>query len=89
MIDIIDSRDTQFTVDTYQIFTLEHEHEHENNYIHESNSKLTKEQGLPEFDDVRLHWWLYRLWVWYGRISARLIACKYRVHKELDSGNSK
>lgn len=53
MIDTIDSRDTQFTVDTYQIFTLEHEHEHEINCIHESNSKLTKEQGLPEFDDVK------------------------------------
>ena len=53
MIDIIDSRDTQFTVDTYQVFTLEHEHESEIAYIYESNSKLTKEQGLPEFDDVK------------------------------------
>jgi hypothetical protein len=51
MIDTIDSRDTEFTIDTYNTFTLDNEYEMEIDYLHEENERFTAEYGLPEFDD--------------------------------------
>ncbi len=51
--DIIDNRDTEFTIDQYSIFTLDNAYEMEIDYLHSDESaELRADYGLPEFDDV-------------------------------------